>query len=154
MTYLLDTCIISKLRKLRTYPDPQLQSWIGKHPESSYYISSLTLGEIQAGIAKLDGKKPDQQKHRMLLEDWLFGELVPRFHNRILDITVEVAFIWGRMSGQGKCNGNNVPVIDGLIAATAIQRGLIVVTNNIKHFSSLGVEIFDPWTAEVQPAVE
>jgi len=145
MTYLLDTCVLSKLRRIKTHPDPKLSSWIVKHPESAYFISVITLGEIQAGIAKLDGKNSELQKQHMLLEDWLFGELIPRFNNRILDITVQVAFTWGKMSGSGMKNGNNVPVADGLIAATAQHNGLIVVTDNNKHFAPLGVEIINPW---------
>lgn len=146
MTYLLDTCIISKLRKLRTHPDEKLRKWINKHPETSYFISTLTLGEIQAGISKLNMKNPEEQRHRMLLEDWLFGELVPRFQNRVLPISLEVAFNWGKIIGNGKQNGNNIPFSDGLIAATAMTHGLIVVTDNIKHFKHSGAELLDPWS--------
>jgi len=148
MSYLLDTCVISKLRRLKTHPDPKLAKWIVKHPESSYYISVITLGEIHAGITKLPEKKPDQKKHRMQLEDWLFGELVPRFQNRILDVTIPIAFIWGKLCGQGLQKGTIVPKDDGLIAATAIHKGLIVVTENTKHFSYPGVEVVNPWNLE------
>ena len=81
----------------------------------------------------------------MLLEEWLFGDLIPRFQNRILDITQQIAFTWGKMAGEGKQSGNNVPVADGLIAATSVHHGLIVVTDNSKHFAPLGVEMINPW---------
>lgn len=143
MTYLLDTCIISKLRKIKSIPNQKLSDWITKHPEGKYFLSVLTLGEIHAGIAKLD-KSENNQKLRMPLEDWLFGDLIPRFEDRILDVTSEIALTWGQMSGQGQQNGNIIPAIDGLIAATALHHGLIVVTDNYKHFASMGVEIVNP----------
>jgi predicted nucleic acid-binding protein len=144
MTYLLDTCIISKLRRIKTHPDTDLSGWIGKHSENSYFLSVVTLGEIQAGIAKLNHEIADQAQARMRLEDWLFGELVPRFQDRILDVTVSVAFTWGKMVGEGKKKGIAVPVADGLIAATAIHHGLIMVTDNLKDFLPLGVEAIRP----------
>lgn len=147
MSYLLDTCIISKLRRIKTHPDVKLQEWVQKHQETAFYISVMTLGEIQAGIAKL--LHPEQERQRMLLEDWLFGDLIPRFQGRILDITPSIAFTWGKMSGHGLFVGKPVPIADGLIAATAIHQGLIVVTENIKHFAPfitpLGIEIINPW---------
>lgn len=144
MTYLLDTCVISRLRKLRSHPDEHLSNWVRKHAENSYYISVISLGEIQAGIAKLDVKIADQARARMRLEDWLFGELIPRFQDRILDITIPIAFTWGKMVGEGKRNGTPVPIADGLIASTAIHHGLIIVTDNLKHFQPLGVETVSP----------
>lgn len=144
MTYLLDTCIISKLRKLRTHPDADLSTWMSKHAESSYFLSVITLGEIQAGIAKLSLEVADQATVRMRLEDWLFGELVPRFQDRILDVTVSIAFTWGKMVGEGRQKGQPIPIADGLIAATAIHHGLIVVTDNLKDFQPLGVEAISP----------
>jgi predicted nucleic acid-binding protein len=144
MTYLLDTCILSKLRKLKSHPDKTLSDWIQKHKESAYCISVLSLGEIQMGISKLDHKNKERQKQKMVLEDWLFGELVPRFQNRILDVTQQITFTWGNLLGQSQQKGFNVPAIDGLIAATALHHGLIVVTDNIKHFQELNIEVFNP----------
>ena len=145
MSYLLDTCVLSKLSKIKAHPDPKLASWIIKHPETSYFISVITLGEIQAGISKLKESHPEQKKQRMQLEDWLFGDLIPRFQSRVLDITPEIALTWGRLSGAGLQAGTIVPIGDGLIAATAILHGLMVVTENAKHFSCSGVEVVNPW---------
>lgn len=94
------------------HPDPKLTQWIVKHPESAYHMSVLTLGEIQAGIAKLDVADSNQNRQRMILEDWLFGDLVLQFSNRILDVMPQVAFTWGRMSGNGMRMGNPVPIAD------------------------------------------
>lgn len=145
MNYLLDTCVLSKLRKIRTHPDPKLAQWIVKHPETSYFISVITLGEIQAGISKLIESNPEQKKHRMQLEDWFLGDLIPRFQSRILSVTPEIALTWGRLSGAGVQTGLVVPVGDGLIAATAILHGMTVVTENAKHFSHHGLEVVNPW---------
>ncbi len=144
MTYLLDTCVISKLRKLKQHPDPSLSGWISKHSEKSFYLSVISLGAIQAGIAKLNPDIAVQVESRMRLEDWLFGDLVPRFQDRILDITVGVAFTWGKLVGEGKRKGMPIPIADGLIAATAIYHGLIVVTDNVRGFLPLGVEVIRP----------
>jgi predicted nucleic acid-binding protein len=145
MSYILDTCILSKLRRIKSHPDPKLVEWIVKHPETFYFISVVTLGEIQAGISKLKESNPNQKKQRMQLEDWLFGDLIPRFQSRLLDITPEIALTWGRLSGIGLQKGVLVPIGDGLIAATAILHGMIVVTENSKHFSHIGVEVINPW---------
>lgn len=145
MSYLLDTCIISKLRKINKYPDLKLSEWIKKHHESAYFISALTIGEIQSGISKLDIKTNEEKQARVVLEDWLFEELVPRFNQRILAIDTEIVLKWGKLFGENKQKGVLVPVIDGLIAATAIVHNLTVVTENINDFIETGARIFNPW---------
>lgn len=141
MSYLLDTCILSKLRRIQTYPNKKLESWFGKHPESAYFISVLSVGEIQKGIAKLG---INQNKNKMILEDWLIGELIPRFQNRILTIDTQTASIWGELCGKAQRRGILFPVIDSLLAASAIQHHLILVTENVKDFASADVRIFNP----------
>ena len=141
MTYLLDTCIISKLRKLPKQNDPALRNWIKKHKESQFFLSVLTLGEIQQGIYNLK-----DQKHRRVFEDWLRGELIPRFNKKILDINLHVVSKWGELSGLYMKKGKTLPVIDCLIASTAIVHDLIVVTENIKDFSKIKeCKVFSPW---------
>jgi len=85
MSYLLDTCILSTLRKIKKHPQEKLEIWITKHPVAAYYISVLSIGEIQKGIARLDSQ---DHKKKMVLEDWLMGDLIPRFEGRILNIDV------------------------------------------------------------------
>ena len=145
MSYLLDTCILSKLRKINRQPDPQLENWISKHNENYYFMSVLTIGEIQSGIRKLNLKNKDEKQKRLILENWFFEELIPRFHNRILAVNIEVVITWGRLSGENKQRGISIPVIDGLIAATAIVHDLTVVTENINDFIETGARIFNPW---------
>jgi toxin FitB len=145
MSYLLDTCILSKLRELGKQPDIKLEDWIKKHHESSYFISSLTIGEIQSGICKLNLKKKEERQKRLILEDWLLEELIPRFQNRILAIDITVVLTWGKLLGESQQRGIIIPVIDGLIASTAIVHNLTVVTENIGDFIETGTRLFNPW---------
>lgn len=144
MTYLLDTCMISKLRKIKRHPNPKLEAWAKSHSETHYFLSVLTIGEIQTGISKLNSKNAEDKRKIRMLEDWLFGSLIPRFQDRILDIDADVAFTWGKIIGESKQKGNSLPAVDALIAATAIRHQLIVVTENIKHFEDSGAKCFNP----------
>ena len=141
MSYLLDTCIISKLRKIKSDSDELLQSWILSHAEKDYFISALTIGEIQFGISKLNSK---ESKKKMVLEDWLLGDLISRFKDRILPLDVHTTSIWGSIRGKAHHKGMTLSVIDALIAATAIQYNLILVTENIKDFLHAGVHLINP----------
>jgi len=141
MSYLLDTCILSKLRKIKSHPNKKLESWFEKHTETVYFISVLSIGEIQKGIAKLDHR---EIKKKMLLEDWLIGELIPRFDGRILTVDLQTASIWGELSGNAQGKGILCSVIDSLLAASAIQHQLILVTENVKDFIHTGARIFNP----------
>jgi predicted nucleic acid-binding protein len=145
MSYLLDTCILSKLRKIGKQPDIKLENWVKKHNENSYFISALTMGEIQSGISKLNLKKNEERQKRLILENWFLEELIPRFYNRILAIDIEVVLTWGRLLGESKQRGILIPVVDGLIAATAIVHNLTVVTENINDFIETGARLFNPW---------
>lgn len=145
MSYLLDTCILSKLRKIKKNPDKKLESWVNKHNESSYFISALTIGEIQLGISKLNLKNASEKQKHLILEDWLHNELIPRFATQILEIDIKTILIWGKISGECQRRGINIPVVDGLIAATAIANNLTVVTENIDDFVETGVRLFNPW---------
>lgn len=141
MTYLLDTCILSKIRKFKVKPDTVLENWISSHKEQQFYLSALTIGEIQQGIHKL---KEDQVKRG--LEEWLYGQLIPRFENRILPIDLPISLKWGELSGIYQKQGHSLPLADALIAATGIIHDLIVVTENIKDFAKIKeAKIFNPW---------
>jgi toxin FitB len=144
MSYLLDTCILSKLRKIGRQPDLKLENWVKKHHEDSYFISTLTIGEIQLGISKLDHKKSEEKQKKIILEDWFIEELIPRFRNRILGIDIEVGLTWGKISDESKKKGLIIPVIDGLIAATALVHHLTVVTENMSDFIETGARVFNP----------
>jgi hypothetical protein len=141
MTFLLDTCVISKLRKKNTEEGRRLKEWAGKYDSASFFISALTIGEIQFGIAKL----PDREdKIKNALQSWVAGVLIPSFENRILSIDFQIGSLWGTMSARALRKGIVLPMGDALIAATAVRHDLIVVTQNTRHFAHTGARLFDP----------
>lgn len=148
MSYLLDTCIVSKLRKMKTEQNNVLRLWLSSHSEINYYLSVLTIGEIQTGISKLNVQDKDENRKKMIFEEWLSCELIPRFKNRILSFDSHTASIWGTMKGQALKQGINLPVIDSLIAATALQHDLVLVTENVKDFKYTSVHLINPLDAE------
>jgi len=136
--FLLDTNIISELIKPK--PEPKVISWLQKSDENFFYLSVLTLGEIRKGVSAL----PDA-KRRVSIEAWLEKDLRNRFIGRILSITEDIADRWATLTGLAKTRNILVPVIDGLLAATAIHHNLTLVTRNTKDVVVTGVNVFNPW---------
>ena len=137
--FLLDTCVLSEFKKQK--PDAGLVSWLEDIDADATYISSLTVGELRYGIARLPaGKK------RTELETWLKSDIVPAFGERILPIDHDVTDRWGRLRADADARGETLSPLDGFIAATALQRNLYLVTRNEKHFPR-HVEIVNPWEA-------
>lgn len=137
--FLLDTNVVSNLRKLR--PNQGLLTWIDAVDEASLYLSVLTIGELRIGVTmQRDVKK------RTELEIWLISDLVPRFEGRIVAFDLGVADVWGRMEGQARLGSGKLPVVDSLLAATAMHHGLTLVTNNETDFSRTGAPVLNPWT--------
>lgn len=142
MTYLLDTCILSALRKIKIFPEPKLLKWFKSHPETSYYICSITIGEIERGISKL----PSNHQGKMILEDWFHGQLLPRFSGRILNYDKEASIRWGRITAECEKKGRCLPIQDAQIAAIADIHNLIIATFNVKDFQDV-VQIVNPLLA-------
>jgi predicted nucleic acid-binding protein len=136
--YLLDTNVISELTKPE--PDKTVKRWVADRKEATLFLSAVTFGEIRIGIMKL---RPGGRRAR--LESWLHEELLVRFRNRILPVDFEVADRWGVISALARFAGKPVPVIDGLLAATALQHDLIFVTRNVSDVSVTGVRLINPW---------
>jgi predicted nucleic acid-binding protein len=136
--FLLDTNVISEL--VRPKAEPKVRAWVASTDESLLYLSVLTFGEIRKGIVALQNAS-----RRVELEAWLDGDLTLRFSNRILAIDQAVADRWGRLAAQAGAK-SPLPVIDGLIAATALHYNLTLVTRNTKDVAATGVPLFDPWT--------
>lgn len=138
MKYLLDTCVISELKKLK--PNSNVVKWINSQKEENLFLSVFTIAEIQKGISKL----PDSDKKEKL-QLWLDNDLQQRFFGRILEINIEVASCWGIIQGKAELNGKKMSVIDGLIAATGIINNCIVATRNVTDMVESGCIIFNPW---------
>ena len=136
--FLLDTNIISELVKPK--PEVNVTEWVENTDESLLYLSVLTLGEIRRGIAALP-----QSRRRATLEAWLDKDLRARFEGRILVIDQEVADRWGLLTAAARNSGKVLPVIDGLLVATALEHNLTLVTRDTGQIPSMGVAVFNPW---------
>jgi len=86
-----------------------------------------------------------QGRRRTELETWLQRDLLVWFQNRILPVTIDIADRWGQLDGQSQMQGIPLNTADGLIAATALEHGLTLVTRNVRHFAGVGVGVFNPW---------
>jgi toxin FitB len=139
--FLLDTNVISELIKPKA--NPKVTTWIDATDEELLFLSVLTLGEIRKGVVLLP-----RSARRTTLEGWLSNDLPVRFSGRILNIDQEVADRWGHLYGLTSARGAHVAVIDGLLAASAIQHNLTLVTRNTKDVAATGVSLFNPWTDE------
>ena len=136
--FLLDTNIISEL--VNPKPEANVTEWVENTDESLLYLSVFTLGEIRRGIAALP-----QSRRRATLEAWLDKDLRARFEGRILVIDQEVADRWGLLTAAARNSGIVLPVIDGLLAATALEHNLTLVTRDTGQIPSMGVAVFNPW---------
>jgi len=134
MTYLLDTNVISELRKPR--PDACVLAWYETVASGEIFISALTIGEIRIGIERLRRRDGEQAK---VLEKWLRG-LQVIYRDRVINVDTDVAEEWGRLNVP-----DPLPVIDGLLAATARVRGWTLVTRNIADVTRSGASLLNPF---------
>jgi predicted nucleic acid-binding protein len=136
--FLLDTNVVSELRK----PDPNrnVVRWVSETDESLLYLSVLTLGEVRHGTTRLASGR-----RRARLEAWLQNDLRLRFRGRILIIDEAVVDRWGSISAAAAASGRPTPVVAALLAATAMQHDLTLVTRNESDITGTGVRVFNPW---------
>jgi predicted nucleic acid-binding protein len=134
VTFLLDTNVVSEIRKPR--PNPNLQAWLASVPEADLYLSVLVVGEIRQGVERLRRRDPARVAP---YEVWL-SELVRQFADRLVPITAEVCEEWGRLNVP-----DPRPVVDGLMAATAKVRGWTFVTGNVADLARADVRLLDPF---------
>lgn len=132
--WLLDTMVISELRKQT--PDAMVVSWLSSASENSLYLSVVTISEIQRGIVQ---QRDKDSVFAERLRHWL-DTLLHNYADRILPITPEIACCWGELSAVVGHDGGDV-----IIAATALQHGLTVVTRNERHFKPYNVAILNPY---------
>jgi predicted nucleic acid-binding protein len=135
MKYLLDTCILSESRK--KVVNVNVKTWLCSVPNEAMFMSVLSIGEIRNGIARLaDSKRKDQ------LALWLEYGLVSWFEDRILPLGCDILNCWGILCA----NHRTLPAIDSLLAATAIQHHLVLVTCKVKDFRDIKeLQIVNPW---------
>ncbi len=135
MAYLLDTNVVSELRKRK--PNPHVLAWYKGQRRAEAFISTLVAGEIRQGIERVRSRDTVQAE---TLDRWLAG-LLTAYRDRVLPLTVEVADAWGRMNASSA----PLPAIDGLMAATAQVHRLILVTRNVTDVARAGVPIVNPF---------
>lgn len=138
MSYLLDTCILSELRK--NVPSTVI-SWFESKDQDLFYISVVTIAELWDGIERLSDSKKKKD-----LEDWFYGEVHSRFKDRILPIQDHIAKEWGSLNAICRKKGFCVGIQDLYLAATAKLHGLAFVTLNIKDFENIDdLTVINPW---------
>ncbi len=138
MTYLLDTCVISEFT--RRQPNERVVRWLSEAEEATLYLSVLSIGEIQHGIERLEDSPRKEELRR-----WLVNDLLLRFEGRILPLETRILLRWGELIGKMEREGKKLPVMDGLLAATASTHDLILVTRNTADFVHTSIRLFNPW---------
>jgi hypothetical protein len=138
MSWLLDTCALSEY--VRKAPAPAVIRWLDEQDESSLFISVISLGEIEKGILKLRASDPIRSQK---LTAWL-GKVEQRFAGRTLALDAAALHVWAQIAATAELAGQQLPVMDGLLMATAQCHGLTVVTRNVQDFT-LYPQVFDPW---------
>lgn len=137
MSYLLDTNVISELRKGER-SDANVRAWFSELPDEEIFLSVLTIGEIRRGVENVRRRDPDSAA---ALDSWL-ARLSEAHRDRILPVDRAIAEEWGRMNVP-----DPLPVVDSLLAATAKVAGLTFATRNVADVEGSGVELVDPFSA-------
>lgn len=135
MSYLLDTNVLSEFIKKK--PNIQVLKWFDDIPDHAFFVSVLSIGEIQKGIEKLE-HAPKKEKIKL----WLEQDIIEFFENRILPISADVAISWGKLLNRIH---RPAPAIDSLLAATCLHHNLSLLTRNTKDFEHFNIEIINPW---------
>jgi toxin FitB len=136
VAFLLDTNVISEARKRA--PDPNVRAWLASVPEADLYLSVLVVGEIRQGIERLRRRDPAQAAP---YETWL-SALLHGFADRLVPVTADVCEEWGRLNVP-----DPLPVVDGLMAATAKLRDWTFVTRNVADLARTEVRLLNPFEA-------
>ena len=137
MKVILDTCVLAELQKSKS--DPQVVEYINQVNDGDLFLSVITIGEITEGILLLNKSK---KKNRLI--QWLVT-IEQVYGKRILPIDPETVQFWGELTANAQKKGIIIPAADGLIAATALQHGLHLITRNKSDFSNTGALVINPW---------
>lgn len=137
--WLIDTNVISELR--RPKPASKVVAFVESQPLDSLFVSVVSFAEIRFGIERLE-----DLKRRTELTTWLTHQVRPLFEQRVLPVSEDVMFQWRLLVEEGRRNGHTYSQPDLIIAATALQYGLVVVSRDTVDFERTGVSVFNPWT--------
>ena len=137
--FLVGTNVLSEFSK-KGDPDPRVKSWLKSASPDSLYVSVLTLAEIRRGIELLP-----ESKRRQQLQLWLETDLIASFlESNILPVTKTIGDRWAVLSARAQGKGIQLAVMDGLMAATALEHGLALASRNVKDFAGLAVAVLNP----------
>ena len=137
--FLLDTNVPSELTRAQS--NPGVEAWLNAADDEQLFLSVISLGEMIKGVTLLP-----QSRRRDELRRWIEQTLRPWFDGRILPVSEEVAERWGVLAAECQLKGRGLSMADGLIAATALEHDLTVVTHNVRDFADLGVPLLDPYS--------
>jgi toxin FitB len=138
LSWLLDTNVVSELRKIGDgNADANVVAWIGAESASNFYISAVTILELERGVLSVQRRDAVQGSR---LRSWLDKRVRPEFAGRILPIDDVIATHCAHLHIPDRRNE-----VDALIAATALVHGMAVVTRNVRDFEGTGVIVVDPW---------
>jgi predicted nucleic acid-binding protein len=136
--YLLDTNVVSELRKSRQgLADREVTKWASRIAADNQYLSAVTLEELEIGVLRLERRDPLQGSN---LRAWMNDLVLPTFAGRILPVDIAVVQRSARLHVPNPC-----PIRDGFIAATALVHGMTIVTRNVADFESTGATVLNPW---------
>lgn len=138
MSWLLDICALSEY--VKKAPAPAVIQWLDEQDEASLFLSVVSIGEIEKGILKL---RATDSRRSQKLTAWL-GKVEQRFAGRILPLDAAALHAWAQLAASAELAGHKLPVMDGLVMATAQCHGLTVVTRNTEDFRAYPL-VFDPW---------
>lgn len=142
MNFLLDTNVVSEA--MRKQPSARVLDWIAAQVEESLFISAITVGELRRGSLLLG-----QGKRGKALLQWIDTGIKTEFASRILPLDTKVMERWADLQHATAKAGRGLPVIDSLLAATALAHDLTLATRNVADFAAAGVTLFDPWQSHI-----
>ena len=136
--YLVDTNVISDI--LRRAPDANVAAWAQRQAKHMLFLSVVSMGELRKGVTILP-----PSARRSELENSIAAQVPIWFHGRILPVTEAIAERWGELDGKRQLAGRPLNAPDGMIAATALEHDLTLVTRNVKDFTDLEITVINPW---------
>lgn len=140
MRYLLDTCVLSEM--IKSAPDTNVIQWFQARKPHELFISAMTWGELQRGVARLP-----QSKRRSELTLWL-EQLEAGFEDRILAFDQQASEVWAQMTVLAEAQGKSMAAFDSIIAATARACECKLVTRNVRDFAHADIDVFNPWQVQ------
>lgn len=140
MPYLLDTNVISET--VRVAPEPRVLGWLAARSPEDLFLAAQTIGELVRGAHKVK-----EEARRQRFEKWILEDLAGQFDGRVLPFDEAAARLWGRLMGDGDRSGRTPPAADAQIAAVAMDRGLVLVTRNVRDFAPFDLDLLNPWDA-------